>query len=101
MPSRKMICSGVTNLPQTPAAGGASAGYELGGIALIDLPSHEILHEVPFQQWSTAGHVITRNPVELAADRNRLTLWAAPDDGEEVNGTELLTYQATVPRPPR
>ena len=28
--------------------------------------------------------------------RHRLTLWAAPDNGEEANGTELFTYQASV-----
>jgi hypothetical protein len=42
--------------------------------------------------------VITRNPVKLAADGNHLTLWAAPDNGEETNGTEVFTYQATPAR---
>ncbi|MEU8256361.1 DUF6454 family protein [Micromonospora inaquosa] len=96
VPNGKMLCGGVTNLPQTPTAGGSTATYELGGLALIDLRSHNVLREVPFQQWSTAGHVATRNPVKLAADGNRLTMWAAPDNGEEGNGTEILTYQATV-----
>lgn len=94
--SRKMLCSGVANLPQTPAAGGAAATYELGGVALIDLADRRTLREVPFQQWSTAGHVATRNPFELAADGDQLTAWAAPDDGDEGNGTELLVYRATV-----
>jgi hypothetical protein len=91
-----MICGGVTNLPQTPAAGGSNATYELGGVSMIDLRNHDILREVPFQQWSTAGHVMTRNPVKLAATGNQLTLWAAPDNGDEGNGTELFTYQAVV-----
>jgi hypothetical protein len=39
---------------------------------------------------------MTRNPVKLAARGNRLTLWAAPDNGEEANGTELFTYRADV-----
>lgn len=94
--SRKMLCGGVTNLPQTTAAGGTSAVYELGGMGLIDLRTHDILHEVPFQQWSTAGHVATRNPLKLAATGDELTMWAAPDNGDEGNGTEILTYQATV-----
>jgi hypothetical protein len=96
VPDRKMVCGGITELPQTPAAGGAGAAYELGGIGLVDLRSHAVVNEIPFQQWSGAGHVITRNPVKMAADGHRLTLWAAPDNGEEVNGTELFTYQATV-----
>ena len=95
-PAGKMICAGVTNLPQTPAAGGAAATYELGGLALIDLRSHDVIREVPVQEWSTAGHVTTRNPVKLAADGNELTMWTAPDNGEEGNGTEILTYKATV-----
>jgi hypothetical protein len=96
VPDRKMLCGGVTNLPQTPAAGGAGATYELGGMALIDLRSHEVLHEVPFQQWSTAGHVVTRNPLKLTVDGDKITIWAAPDNGDEGNGTEILTYQASV-----
>jgi hypothetical protein len=96
VPNGKMICGGVTNLPQTPTAGGTAATYELGGMALIDLHSHKVLREVPFQQWSSAGHVATRNPVKVAANGNQLTMWAAPDNGEEGNGTEILTYEATV-----
>jgi hypothetical protein len=96
VPSAKMLCGGITNLPQTPAAGGSNATYELGGVTMIDLWTHDILREVPFQQWSTAGHVMTRNPVKLAATGNQLTLWAAPDNGDEGNGTELFTYQAAV-----
>jgi hypothetical protein len=97
VPDRKMLCGGVTNLPQTPAAGGTGAVYELGGMALIDLRSHRVLHEVPFQKWSTAGHVVTRNPLKLSADGDKITMWAAPDNGDEGNGTEILTYQASVP----
>lgn len=93
---RKMVCSGVANLPQTPAAGGTAKTYELGGIALIDLAAQRVLREVPFQQWSAAGHVATRNPFKLSAEGDQLTAWAAPDDGEDVAGTELLTYRATV-----
>jgi hypothetical protein len=96
VPAGKMICGGVTNLPQTPTAGGTAAVYELGGMALIDLHTHVVLREVPFQQWSTAGHVATRNPLKLAADGNKLSMWAAPDNGDEGNGTEILTYQVTV-----
>jgi hypothetical protein len=96
VPAAKMICGGITNLPQTPSAGGDSATYELGGLSMLDLRTHDVLREVPFQKWSSAGHVMTRNPVKLAASGNQLTLWAAPDNGDEANGTELFTYRATV-----
>ncbi|WP_284975946.1 DUF6454 family protein [Arthrobacter sp. efr-133-TYG-104] len=96
VPQSKMLCAGITNLPQTPAAGGTSATYELGGIAMIDLKSHNVVRDVPFQQWSTAGHVATRNPFKMTADGNHLTMKVAPDNGDEGNGTEILTYEATV-----
>ncbi len=96
VPASKMLCGGVTNLPQTPAAGGSTAVYELGGLALIDLHTHRTIREVPLQLWSTAQHVITRNPLKLAAQGPTLDLWAAPDNGDEGNGTELLHYRATV-----
>lgn len=92
----KMLCAGVTNLPQTPAAGGTAATYELGGMAMIDLKSHSVLHDVPFQQWSTAGHASTRNPFKMTADGDHLTMRVAPDNGDEGNGTEILTYESTV-----
>ncbi|MEU6254449.1 DUF6454 family protein [Streptomyces sp. NPDC047043] len=93
---RKMLCGGVTNLPRTAAGDGTGAVYELGGTALTDLRSHRVLHEVPFQQWSTAGHAATPNPLKPAADGARITMWAAPDDGDEGNGTEILAYRASV-----
>ena len=97
VPSAQMLCGGIAGLPQSPAAAGTGY-YELGGLALVDLRDSTVVHEVPLQQWSSAGHVVTRNPVQLTLDGDRLTLWAAPDDEEEVAGTELLRYEAVVPR---
>jgi hypothetical protein len=83
----------VTGLPAQP---GSAKGYELGGLALVDLATGQLEHEVPVQLWSAAGHVITRNPVDLDARGSHVTLFAAPDDGEEVAGTQLFTYEADV-----
>jgi hypothetical protein len=96
VPKGKMACGGITNLPQTPSAGGAKATYELGGIALLDLRKHDVINEIPFQQWSDAGHVMTRNPLKLAADGDAITMWAAPDNGEEAAGTQIYTWQAKL-----
>ena len=41
---------------------------------------------------------VNGSTVQLTLDGDRLTLWAAPDDEEEVAGTELLRYEAVVPR---
>jgi hypothetical protein len=86
-----VLCTGITEY--TTAAG---TRFELGGIALVDLATQAIRHEVPFQQWSAAGHVATRNPVHLETDNGVLRLWAAPDDGDEANGTEILIYETPV-----
>jgi hypothetical protein len=91
VPSGKMACGGITVLP---APGGSS--YELGGVALIDLHRRTVLNEFPFQQWSPAGHVMTRNPVKFARSGNTLTMWAAPDNGEETAGTIIYAWQAAV-----
>ena len=96
VPAGKMACGGITGLPQTPAAGGTAATYELGGVALIDLHRRIIINEFPFQQWSAAGHVLTRNPLKFAATGRTLTMWAAPDNGEEIAGTQIYTWQATL-----
>ena len=88
---RMMLCTGIAEY-RTPAG----TPFELGGIALLDLRSLSIRHEVPFQQYSSAGHVATRNPVHLEVSGRWLRVWAAPDDGEEANGTEILVYQTTL-----
>ncbi|WP_380668768.1 hypothetical protein [Saccharopolyspora griseoalba] len=36
----------------------------------------------------------TRNPVHLEHEGGTLRLWAAPDDDDEIAGTELLVYRA-------
>jgi hypothetical protein len=85
----KQICSGVTELP---TAGGDT--YELGGLALLRLRDDSLRYEVPLPYFSASGHVVTRNPVALEVDGDTLRLLAAPDDGDEGDGTELLVYEA-------
>src|SRR5690606_5982478 len=89
--ARKQLCTGVTGFE---AADGSS--FELGGLALRDLRDNSILHEVPMPGFSTAGHSITRNPVLIELEGDTLRLTAAPDDGEEAAGTELLVYEADL-----
>ena len=88
----KQLCSGVTILP-----GPGGTRYELGGLALKDLKDGRILHEIPFPYFSAAGHTATRNPVALETSGTVLRLFAAPDDGGEVAGTELLVYETRIP----
>ena len=83
------LCSGVTGLKTAEGT-----PFELGGLALTELSSGRVIHEVPFQKFSTAGHSMTRNPVALESEGDVLRLFAAPDDGEEVAGTELFVFEA-------
>lgn len=88
---RAMLCTGVTAYPTRD--GGV---FELGGIALLDPATRRVRHEVPVQRWSRAGHVVTRNPVHLEAAGGAVRMWAAPDDGGEGGGTEILVYEAAT-----
>lgn len=92
VPEGRMLCGGIASVA---APDGSSV--ELGGLALLDLADGRVVHEVPVGRFSAAGHVVTRNPVLLERDGSTLRLWAAPDDGEEVAGTELLRFEAAVP----
>lgn len=83
------LCTGITGLP-TATAG----SYELGGLALTGLRDGAVRNEVPFPRFSSAGHVVTRNPVALEQDGETLRMFAAPDDSDEVAGTELLVYES-------
>lgn len=98
----RAICSGVANLPYDPSALAILSGsaqrvvqkYELGGMSLIDLRSHAILHEVPVSMWSKNDHAVTRNPVKFLVRDGALVMWAAPDDGTEAGGTDVLVFEA-------
>ena len=63
----RMACGGVTDLPSTPSATAPGAYYERCGFALLDLRKKTVISTVPFQEFSDAGHVLTRNPVTFAA----------------------------------
>lgn len=82
------LCTGVTSIdaPTGPV--------ELGGAALVELAGGRIVHEVPFQLYSAAGHAITRNPVSFEADGEILRMYAAPDDGHDQSGTTLYVFEA-------
>jgi hypothetical protein len=86
-----LLCTGITGFK-----GANGAAFELGGVAVLDLSSTSVRHESPIQLWSAAGHVATRNPVHFETDGGVLRMWAAPDDGEETSGTEILIYEANV-----
>lgn len=81
-----MICSGITELPQQ---GNANGKYELGGLALLDMKSMDIVHELPITMTSPQGHVVTRNPVYLENTDQGIKLYAVPDDDH----SSMLVYE--------
>lgn len=89
--AEQAVCTGITEFPM--ASGGR---FDLGGIAVLDLRTMTVGHEVPVTVLSPNRHVVTRNPVYLETEGQVLRMWAAPDDGEEPGGTTLLVLEATL-----
>jgi hypothetical protein len=88
----KQLCGGVTTLP-----GPGNTTYDLGGLALRDLHTNRILHEIPFPHFSpTTGNNATRNPIALEVVANKLRLHTAPDDSQTPHTTELQTYETPL-----
>lgn len=88
----KAVCTGLTEFPI--ASGGR---FDLGGIAVLDLRTGAVGHEVPVTVLSPNRRVVTRNPVHLETDGDVLRMWAAPDDGEEPGGTRLIVLETPIP----
>jgi hypothetical protein len=85
----KMICSGITELPQS---GNNTAKYELGGLALLNTKTMGIEHELPISLFSPQGHTVTRNPVYLENTDQAIKLFAVPDD----DNSSMLVYETKM-----
>jgi hypothetical protein len=86
----KMVCSGISELKYPNSDTGK---YELGGLALLNMKDFTIEHEVPLTEFSSQGHVITRNPVFLKNSDKGIKLFAVPDDDNEAS---LMIYEADI-----
>lgn len=84
-----LLCTGISLLPSPQGA-----PFELGGLALVDPSRHIVVHDVPVSAYTSAGHVITRNPVALTAGPEGFLLHVAPDDSEQAGQTRVLTYRS-------
>jgi hypothetical protein len=73
---RRMLCTGVTELRQTPG----SRPFRLGGIDLIDLEDGRPRHQVPLLLWTPGGMDMTHNPVWLEPGPNGLRGYFMPED---------------------
>lgn len=83
-----LLCTGISVLPQENGA-----AFELGGLALVEPQRQRIVRDIPISIFSTAGHVLTRNPVTVTPAESGLHIHAAPDDGDDNGGTRILSYR--------
>ena len=72
----RMLCTGVTELRQTPAA----QPFRLGGIELVDLRDGRPLHQVPLLLWTAGGLDMTHNPVWIEPSAAGLRGYFMPED---------------------
>jgi Family of unknown function (DUF6454) len=73
---RRMLCTGVTEMRQTPAG----PPFRLGGIDLVDLNDGRPLHQVPVLLWTDSGLDMTHNPVWIEASAAGLRAYFMPED---------------------
>jgi hypothetical protein len=80
----RMLCTGVTEIRQTPQA----APFRLGGIDLVSLDDGRPLHQVPVLLWTAAGLDMTHNPVWIEPAAAGLRACFMPEDDRST----LYTY---------
>jgi uncharacterized protein DUF6454 len=73
---RRMLCTGVTEIRETPDA----APFRLGGLDLVDLDDGRPLHQVPVLLWTAGGLDMTHNPVWLEPSAAGLRGYFMPED---------------------
>jgi hypothetical protein len=85
VPRRRMLCTGVTEIRQSPAA----APFRLGGIDLVSLEDGRPLHQVPLLLWTPNGVDMTHNPVWIEATAAGVRGYFMPED----DSSTLYVYE--------
>ena len=73
-----MLCTGVTEMRQTPDA----PPFRLGGIELVNLADGRPLHQVPVLLWTAGGLDMTHNPVWIEPSATGLRGYFMPEDDQ-------------------
>lgn len=73
---RRMLCTGVTEVRQTPDA----APFRLGGMDLVDLGDGRPVHQIPVLLWTAGGMDMTHNPVWIEPSATGLRGYFMPED---------------------
>lgn len=74
--ARRMVCTGVTEIRQTPNA----PPFRLGGIDVVNLSDGRPEYQVPVNVWTASGLVITQNPVWLEPHGDGIRAYVVPED---------------------
>jgi Family of unknown function (DUF6454) len=74
---RRMVCTGVTEIRQSPNA----SVFRLGGIELVDLRDRRPVHQTPLLRWTPSGLDITHNAAWLEPTASGLRGYFLPEDG--------------------
>jgi hypothetical protein len=80
-----MLCSGVATV----------GGYNLGGVALVDVDTMVPLAEVPIALQSALGVTMTQNPVDVSVENGKLRFYWMPDQ----RNSTLYVYEAQPQSP--
>jgi len=86
----RMLCTGVTELRQSPDA----PVFRLGGMELVDLKAGRPLHQVPVLLWTASGMDMTHNPVWTEATGTGLRAYFMPED----DASTIYVYDVEAPR---
>jgi len=86
--ARRMLCTGLSELRQTPA----SPAFRLGGLDLVSLEDGRPLHQVPVPLWTAGGTDMTHNPVWIEPSAAGLRAYFMPEDDRST----LYVYDVTV-----
>jgi hypothetical protein len=81
-----MLCGGLKSYRQ------GDTQFRLGGLELVDLTTHQPVHQVPVLHWSPSGRPMTQNPFWLESTPQGLRGYFIPDDGEAV----MYVYEVQV-----
>ena len=86
---RRMLCTGVTEIRQTPDG----EPFRLGGMDLIDLRDGRPVHQVPVLLWTTSGMDMTHNPSWWATTATGLRAYFMPEDDRST----VYIYEVSIP----
>ncbi|EPH46077.1 DUF6454 family protein [Streptomyces aurantiacus] len=92
-------CDGLaswTGVMVYPLPDGAGGAFQLGGIAVLDMESGDIVYEVPVTALSPTGRVVTMNATDFEVVGDRLRMYALPDDSSTPGGVGLLVLEAEL-----